>query len=163
MPVELSRDEIDDVLASQPVGRLGLTDGEVPYVVPIAYAYRDGDIYAHSAQGRKLDALRSHPEVCFEVDDVVSLDEWRSVIAWGTFEQLLGSEAREGLDVLLARLRPPAQASGSEHPGAEMGMVRTLDIPRLAEAEAELGRPNAAAAVFRLRLHTVTGRAEGRR
>ena len=163
MPVELSRDEIDDLLASQLVGRLGLIEGEVPYVVPISYAYRDGDIYAHSAQGRKLDALRSHPEVCFEVDDVVSVDEWRSVIAWGTFEQLLGAEAREGLDVLLDRLRPPAGATDAEHPGAEVGMMRTLDIPRMAESDAELGRPNAAAAVFRLRLHKVTGRAEHRR
>ena len=163
MPVELSRDEIDDLLASQVVGRLGLTDGDVPYVVPISYAYRDGDIYAHSAQGRKLEALRSHPEVCFEVDDVVSVDEWRSVIAWGSFEQLLGAEAREGLDVLLDRLRPPAEAGGGQHPGAEVGMVRTLDIPRTAVAGAELGRPNSAAAVFRVRLHTITGRAGNRR
>lgn len=159
MPVELSRDEIDDILASQLVGRLGLTDGEVPYVVPISYAYRDGGIYAHSAQGRKLDALRRHPEVCFEVDDVVSVDEWRSVIAWGTFEQLLGAEAREGLDVLRDRLRPVEESAGSAHPGAEVGMVRTLDIPRMPEAAADLGRPNAAAAVFRINLHTLTGRA----
>lgn len=163
MPVELSRDEIDDLLANQLVGRLGLMDGDAPYVVPISYAYRDGDIYAHSAQGKKLDALRSHPEVCFEVDEVVSVDEWRSVIAWGTFEQLLGADAREGLDVLLDRLRPAAAGGASDHPGAQVGMVRTLDIPRMEEAHADLGRPNAAAAVFRLRLHTLTGRAENRR
>lgn len=67
MLMELTRDEIDDVLAGQIVGRLGLVDGSTPYVVPISYAYRDGDIYAHSAQGRKLDALRSHPEVVYRI------------------------------------------------------------------------------------------------
>ena len=28
---------------------------------------RDGDIHAHSAQGRKLDALRSHPEAVYRI------------------------------------------------------------------------------------------------
>ncbi|WP_431218974.1 pyridoxamine 5'-phosphate oxidase family protein [Leifsonia xyli] len=162
MPRELTRDEIDDVLSEQTVGRLGLVDGSTPYVVPISYAYRDGDVYAHSAQGRKLDALRAHPEICFEVDDVVSIDEWTSVIAWGTFEQLLGSEAREGMDYLLDRFRPLAAASGTEHPGAQMGMRRTLDIPRLDDDRSGLGRPVNSAAIFRLRLHTITGRADGR-
>ncbi|MDN4596814.1 pyridoxamine 5'-phosphate oxidase family protein [Leifsonia virtsii] len=160
MLMELTRDEIDDVLADQIVGRLGLVDGSTPYVVPISYAYRDGDIYAHSAQGRKLDALRSHPEVCFEVDDVSSVDDWRSVIAWGFFEQLVGADAREGLDILLDRFRPVFAEAGAEHPGAEIGMMRTLDIPRSASAGPDLGRPGSSAAVYRIRLETVTGRAE---
>ena len=159
MLTEMSRDEIDDVLAGQIVGRLGMVDGSTPYVVPISYAYRDGDIYAHSAQGRKLDALRAHPEVCFEVDDVTSVDEWRSVIAWGRFEQLVGAEAREGLDVLIDRFRPVSAASAGEHPGAEIGMMRALDIPRSPQAGAALGTPSASAAVFRVRVETVTGRA----
>ncbi|WP_374008431.1 pyridoxamine 5'-phosphate oxidase family protein [Leifsonia sp. LS-T14] len=121
MPRDMTRDEIDDLLSEETVGRLGLIDDSIPYVVPISYAYRDGDVYAHSAPGRKLDALRAHPRICFEVDDAVSVDEWRSVIAWGTFEQLLGPEAREGLDYLLDRFRPPVASRGTEHPGAEMG------------------------------------------
>lgn len=157
---ELTRDEIDEVLAEQIVGRLGLIDDATPYVVPISYVYRDGDIYAHSAQGRKLNALRTHPDVCFEVDDVSSVDQWRSVIAWGRFEQLLGAEAREGLDVLLDRFRPFFAPSGTEHPGAEIGMLRTLDIPRSRMADAVVGRPGSSAVIYRIRLDTVSGRAE---
>ena len=162
MPEEMTRDEIDDLFASQTVGRLGLVDGDAPYVVPISYAYRDGFLYGHSAQGRKLRALRSQPEVCFEIDDVESVDRWRSAIAWGRFEQLVGEEARRGLEILLERFRPllPVGA-GETHPDAEVGMARTLDIPRLPGAEADLGRPSSAAVVFRIRLHTLSGRSEG--
>ncbi|MGO4593793.1 hypothetical protein AB4Z18_08215 [Leifsonia sp. 2TAF2] len=69
------------------------------------------------------DALRRHPEVRFEVDDVVSVDERRSVIAWGTFEQLLGAEAWEGLDVLLDRLRPARESAGTAHRELKSGYV----------------------------------------
>ncbi|MGH1548784.1 pyridoxamine 5'-phosphate oxidase family protein [Leifsonia poae] len=158
MPREMTSDEIEDLLEQQMVGRLGMIDGSVPYVVPISYAYREGDVYAHSAQGRKLSALRARPEVCFEVDAVDALDRWRSVIAWGTYEQLLGGAAREGLDILLERFRPATGATGTEHPGAELGMARVVDIPRMNTAT--LGRPDSAAAVFRIRLNIFTGRAE---
>lgn len=160
MLTELSRDEIDDILTGQIVGRLGMVEGSTPYVVPISYAYRDGDIYAHSAQGRKLAALRAHPDVCFEVDDVTTVDDWCSVIGWGRFEQLVGADAREGLEVLVDRFRPVVADSAGEHPGAEIGMMRALNIPRSPTADAGLGTPSASAAVFRVRLETVTGRAE---
>lgn len=161
MPVEMNRDEIDALLGVCLVGRLGLVDGEAPYVVPISYAYRDGAIYCHSAQGRKVRALRSHPEVCFEVDEMDHIDHWRSVIAWGRFEQLVGREAKRGMEILVDRFRPLVTATAEGAQGAELGMMRTLDIPRLAEAQAQVGRPSSAAVVFRVDLQTLTGRQEG--
>lgn len=162
MARELSEGEARGLLAAREVGRLGLVEDGLPYVVPIAYAYRDGSVYCHSAQGRKVSALRLHPEACFEVDEVDGIDRWRSVIAWGTYEQLLGAEAKAGLEVLLERFRPAAGAGGADAaPGAELGMLRTLDIPRLEEARSGVGQPASAAVVFRLRLHTLSGRAEG--
>lgn len=161
MPIEMSRAEIDELLATAVVGHLGMVDGDAPYVVPISYAYQDGAVYCHSAQGRKVQALRTHPGVCFQVDEFDHIDRWRSVIAWGRFEQLLGAEAVRGLDLLVDRFRPPAPATADDHPGAQLGMMRTLDIPRLPEARAQLGRPSTAAIVFRLALDTLTGRKEG--
>ena len=162
MPIEMADDEIHEFLASQYVGRLGMVDGTRPYVVPISYAFREGAVYFHSAPGMKVQALRSHPEVCFEVDDVTSLDQWRSVIAWGAFEQLIGPDARSGVEILLDRFRPLTSTPGSApHPGAEMGMMRTLDIPRLPAAHASLGQASGAAVVFRLVLEEMSGRREG--
>lgn len=162
MPIEMTDDEINEFLASQYVGRLGMVDGTRPYVVPISYAFHEGAVYFHSAPGMKVQALRSHPEVCFEVDDVASLEEWRSVIAWGAFEQLIGSDARAGVEILLDRFRPLTSTPGSApHPGAEIGMMRTLDIPRLPGTRSALGQASGASVVFRLVLEETSGRREG--
>jgi nitroimidazol reductase NimA-like FMN-containing flavoprotein (pyridoxamine 5'-phosphate oxidase superfamily) len=75
---------IADVLARGEVLRLAMIapDGW-PYVVPLSFAARPGPagapldgltIYVHSArEGRKLDALRRDPRVCFEVTVDVAL------------------------------------------------------------------------------------------
>lgn len=161
MPTEMNRDEIDDLLNAALVGHLGMIAEDRPYIVPISYAYRDGAVYCHSAQGRKVQALRTDPEVCFEVDELDHIDRWRSVIAWGRFEQLVGADAQRAMEVLVDRFRPLVPMSADGHQGAELGMMRTLDIPRLPEAQATLGRPETAAVVFRVTLDTVTGRREG--
>ena len=125
MARELSEGEARGLLGAREVGRLGLVDDGLPYVVPIAYAYCDGSVYCHSAQGRKVSTLRLHPEACFEVDEVDGIDRWRSVIAWGTYEQLLGAEAKAGLEVLLERFRPAAGAGGT---GAGVGVGAGSDL-----------------------------------
>jgi hypothetical protein len=52
------------------VGRLSLNTADGPYVVAINYIYLEGYIYFHIGQtGRKVDALRTDPLVCFLVDD----------------------------------------------------------------------------------------------
>ncbi len=161
MPTEMNRDEIDDLLYSGLVGRLGMIDHGQPYVVPISYAYVDSAVYCHSAQGRKVQALRAQPEVCFEVDELEHIDRWRSVIAWGRFEQLVGAQAKRAMGLLVDRFRPLVPVAADGHQGAELGMMRTLDIPRLPGAQAMIGRPATAAVVFRVSLHTLTGRREG--
>jgi len=32
--------------------------------------------------------MRKNPEVCFQLDVIENLASWRSVICWGTFEEL---------------------------------------------------------------------------
>ncbi|MBI4832967.1 MAG: pyridoxamine 5'-phosphate oxidase family protein [Candidatus Lindowbacteria bacterium] len=91
-----NRAEIEDILKEAAVGRLGIVaDGE-PYIVPLNFAYSDGRIFFHTGvEGRKIDAIRSNPRVCFEVDEVhevvfnreqtcFSTAYYHSVIAWGT-------------------------------------------------------------------------------
>ncbi len=161
MAVELTRDEIQDFLATHYIGHLGMVEGERPYVVPIAYAFSNGAIYCHSAQGMKVQAMRARPDVCFEVDDVESIDRWRSVIAWGTFEQLVGADAISGREILVDRLRPLAVARESDPPPvAGAGLLRALDIPRLEEARAGIARPSSAGVVFRIELSGASGRLE---
>ncbi len=65
----LHPEEVEAVPHRHHVGRLAcLADGR-PYVVPITYAYADGAIYGNTIHGRKVDAMRPQPNVCFEVDE----------------------------------------------------------------------------------------------
>jgi nitroimidazol reductase NimA-like FMN-containing flavoprotein (pyridoxamine 5'-phosphate oxidase superfamily) len=111
----LDDDQIEAVLRHCSVGRIGCRDGDEIYVVPVAYAYADGSVYGHCAEGRKLTAMRRTPEVGFEVEDVHGLDDWQSVVATGRFEELHGEEARQALDVLHHRFAPYDPGGSSSH------------------------------------------------
>jgi nitroimidazol reductase NimA-like FMN-containing flavoprotein (pyridoxamine 5'-phosphate oxidase superfamily) len=103
---ELTSDEIDHVLRSEAIGRIGCYAYGRPYVVPITYAYDGVAIYGHSREGLKLRMMRSHPTVCFEVDRMDSLSNWKSVIAIGTFSELEAKEADIAMELLRRRLAP---------------------------------------------------------
>lgn len=66
------RAEIDAILQSSKVMYLGLADQEIPFVVPVFFAYDGTSIYFHSAgAGTKIEILKRNPKVCF----VVSVDQ----------------------------------------------------------------------------------------
>jgi hypothetical protein len=104
----LDREDMDNVMSSQTVGRIGYHDGARTYVLPVNYVY-DGDaIYVHSYEGQKLVAMRKNPAVCFEVEDVRGPIDWKTVIVWGRYEELSGADAERGLALLDARCPPPS-------------------------------------------------------
>ena len=103
---ELDDTQIEDVLHEATVGRLGCHADGRTYVVPVTYAYDGIAIYAHSGAGLKLRMMRKNPEVCFEVDMLENFANWRSVIAWGHFEELYGAAADEALRLLESRFTP---------------------------------------------------------
>ena len=111
------------------VGHLGLcVDGE-PYVVPIGFVYHDGRIYFHSyPRGRKIEAMRCNPRVCFQVEEVGRLlpgatpckfsVEYRSVIIYGRVRFL--EEAEERLKALRMLLRKYGASEAAETLSEEM-------------------------------------------
>ena len=103
---ELTPEEIDGVLRSEAIGRIGCYAFGRPYVVPITHAFDGVAVYGHSREGLKLRMMRSHPTVCFEVDRFESVSSWRSVIALGTFSELESSEAEIAMELLRRRLAP---------------------------------------------------------
>ena len=60
--------EIERLLSKEVVGRIGCTDGQMVYVVPISYTYDGQYVYCHTHEGLKLQLMRKHARVCFEVD-----------------------------------------------------------------------------------------------
>ncbi len=104
----LTNEQIDDLLKKQFIGRIGCHSKGLTYVVPISYAYDGQYIYCHTMEGgMKVKMMKENPEVCFEVDSLEMMATWKSVIAWGKFEEITNKEERsKALKVLLSRVYP---------------------------------------------------------
>ena len=103
----LNSKQIEHVLQRLIVGRIGCHVDNMTYVVPVTYAYDGTYIYGHTKKGLKIDMMRKNPMVCFEVDDMENMSNWRSVIAWGKFEELNTPEERnEGVRILMDTVMP---------------------------------------------------------
>jgi len=101
---ELNQEQVEQVLTSEVIGRLGChTDGHT-YVVPITYAYDGASIYGHSGKGRKIRMMRENQAVCFEVDHLDDMRNWRGVIGQGTYEELHGAAAGRAMHLLIDRV-----------------------------------------------------------
>ena len=99
----LSDDETRNLLAAAHVGRLGCIVNGEPYVVPVN-CHLEGDfLYSHSLPGRKISGLRENPQVCVQVDHIESDLRWRSVIAFGRYEEV--TKPNDRADVLNKLLR----------------------------------------------------------
>jgi nitroimidazol reductase NimA-like FMN-containing flavoprotein (pyridoxamine 5'-phosphate oxidase superfamily) len=66
----LSRDECVELLSAATIGRIGVSSGALPLVLPVNFCV-DGDrIVLRTGEGTKLDAASRHAVVSFEVDDI---------------------------------------------------------------------------------------------
>jgi nitroimidazol reductase NimA-like FMN-containing flavoprotein (pyridoxamine 5'-phosphate oxidase superfamily) len=147
---ELTPEQINAVLFSEVVGRVGCYSEGRTYVVPITYVF-DGDaVCTHSAEGLKVRMMRANPQVCFQVDQRENLANWRSVVAWGVYEELHGKEALDALQILVARLMPLVTSE----------TLRLPDHLSLASAKPIADAPKTV--VYRIRLTERTGRFEKR-
>jgi nitroimidazol reductase NimA-like FMN-containing flavoprotein (pyridoxamine 5'-phosphate oxidase superfamily) len=93
----LTQSEIEAVISTNMIGRLGCTDGNIVYVVPISYFYNGVDIILHSKEGMKIDMMRSNPKVCFLVDELHSFNNWKSVVVWGEYMEVIDDSEKEFL------------------------------------------------------------------
>lgn len=106
MIATLNKYQIDNVLYSQVIGRIGCCKNNKVYIVPITYAYDGEYIYCHTVEGMKIDYMRSNPEVCFEVESIDNMAHWQSVILWGKYEELSGQLLEQAVQLLVTRLHP---------------------------------------------------------
>lgn len=109
-----NREELNGIFREADVCRLAMMDGSVPYIVPLNFGYRDNALYFHSAgEGKKIDLLRSSPEVCFELEAGVTIVPGKEACKWGvSYRSVVGygraefvtdaDEKRRGLDAIMA-------------------------------------------------------------
>ena len=143
----MKKEEIEAVIGEALVCRLGMADEKGPYVVPLCFGYEDGVLYFHgSPSGRKVNALRRDPRVCFEIDMDVAIQRaetacatsvrYRSVIGFG--RAFFIEDREEKVKALNALMR---QYADGDH---------EVD-------DAQLGRTT----VFGVRIESMTGRQAG--
>ncbi len=117
-------------------------------MIPITFYYdaESNYIISHSGEGMKLELMRNNPQVCFEIDSIRDLNDWDSVVAWGTFVELKGSFARKELHNLVSHLR---ELLSDDHPQIQFlsDMSRTQNT----------GDRNV---IYSIQLEEFTGRAE---
>jgi len=85
---EMHAQECRDLLARLGMGRLGCACNNQPYVIPIYFAYEPERLYGFSTIGKKIEWMRDNPLVCVEADEIVSHNNWASVIILGRYEEL---------------------------------------------------------------------------
>lgn len=108
---ELNDTQINSILTSQVVGRLACTDGKQPYVVPATYAPDGKYIYGQTNAGTKLKMLRKNPNVCFQIEMMTDMRNWKSVLAYGKFEELKDQEAEKAREILYNLVFPLSTSS----------------------------------------------------
>jgi uncharacterized protein len=92
---ELTASQVEALLHAEVTAHLGCMDGTRPYVVPVSYYYDGKYVYGYTRDGMKLRMMRAHPLVCVQVERIEEIRNWRSVVAWGAFEELTGAEAEQ--------------------------------------------------------------------
>jgi nitroimidazol reductase NimA-like FMN-containing flavoprotein (pyridoxamine 5'-phosphate oxidase superfamily) len=139
---------LEQLLLRARVCRLGLFDGQWPYVVPVNYGYAAGHLYIHSShKGRKMDILRVSPRVCFEIDLDVEVctgeqpcnytTHYKSVIGFG--QAVLLEDEEEKLEGLRAIMR----SHGGPQEGFRPEVVPKTAVIRI-DIESMTGKANPA-------------------
>jgi nitroimidazol reductase NimA-like FMN-containing flavoprotein (pyridoxamine 5'-phosphate oxidase superfamily) len=146
---KLNTGQIEDVLENNILGRLGCYDGQRMYIVPINYVYRHKHIIAHSTEGLKIRMMRKNPQVCFEVDEMNSFTNWKSVIAWGEFQELTSERQRyDAMKLFVDRMM-------------HLKISDTAVLPELASGRVHQTTPGITkSVVYRIVLGEKTGRYE---
>lgn len=144
---ELSKQEIEEVLSIQLIGRIGCHADGITYVVPIGYAYDGECVYCHTEEGMKIDMMRKNPAVCFETDHMENMGNWKSVICWGDYEEITDENEKQHAIQQLTNRPLPLIVSDK---------VKLSPLWPFSASE-----DNAVAGIFfRIRLHKKTGRYE---
>lgn len=115
------RDNIEPILKACKVCRIAMIADGKPYVIPMNFGYEWDEsgltLYFHSGlKGKKIDALRADPSVCFEMDmedGVIDGGDTACKYSYA-FSSLIGegrvefaqdnAEKRHGFDVIMRHL-----------------------------------------------------------
>lgn len=92
---EMGNDQIIELVRRVGYAHLGCSVKNIPYIVPIHYAYDDSYFYVYTTEGKKSEMIATNPQVCLQIEDVADNRHWKSVIVTGEAERLLDEDERQ--------------------------------------------------------------------
>jgi nitroimidazol reductase NimA-like FMN-containing flavoprotein (pyridoxamine 5'-phosphate oxidase superfamily) len=98
----LSVDECFELLSLAHVGRIALSIGALPVILPVNFHLLDDDVVVRSAPGTKMDAAVSHTVVAFEADAFSPMDH----TGWSVLVQGLADEISDPSELRRASALP---------------------------------------------------------
>ncbi|WP_242084607.1 pyridoxamine 5'-phosphate oxidase family protein [Aestuariivivens sediminis] len=99
MILKLGKSKCIRLLKDNYIGHMAYIYNNHPYVLPITFYYdaASNAIIGYSSVGHKIKALRMNHAVSLEVSEIESVNNWRSVVVYGTYDEFLGSTAKISL------------------------------------------------------------------
>jgi nitroimidazol reductase NimA-like FMN-containing flavoprotein (pyridoxamine 5'-phosphate oxidase superfamily) len=85
---DMTKEMCIELLKNACIGRIACTAGLQPYITPFSFAYETGFIYCFGTVGKKIETMRTNPLVCIEVENIVSREEWQTLVIQGRYEEL---------------------------------------------------------------------------
>ena len=85
-----------DILKRCKVCRIGLSENDMPYIVPLNYGYSFENetltLFFHSAEeGKKTNIMKNNSNACFEIDDGHRLIEAEKICGYGyAYKSIIG-------------------------------------------------------------------------
>ena len=131
---DLSQERARSLLRRGRLARLAcISDGE-PYVVPINYTYDGECALVHSLPGRKIMAMRENPRVCLQLDEIEDDLNWKSVLAFGRYEEIGNSAERSrAMSCLLMKFPQltPVESVMADDAGTPAPIIFRIRIDRI--------------------------------
>jgi hypothetical protein len=147
-----NREEVEEILSNALAGRLGTCFNNIPYITPVNFVYDKDKIYFHNAlEGRKIENITFNPNICFEVDEVMSIipgrqrpcastTEYKSIIISGDIQIVTDVEEKTfALNKLIEKYTPQSPKLSSSS-GATAGInVLMIGIKEITAKQSSVG------------------------
>ncbi|MGB5820741.1 MAG: pyridoxamine 5'-phosphate oxidase family protein [Saonia sp.] len=146
---DLNSVECTRLLRDNYIGRLAYIVGQSPYVIPITYFFgnhNSNGIISYSLEGHKINAMRKNQSVAIEVDEIESVDRWKSVLVHGKFDELSGIDAKNLLHEFAQGVK---------------GIIKRKEEKELQfihEFSSKLGAKSSSPIVYRIKILEITGK-----
>jgi nitroimidazol reductase NimA-like FMN-containing flavoprotein (pyridoxamine 5'-phosphate oxidase superfamily) len=140
----LSREECLELLAAAGIGRIAVSIGALPVILPVHIAMLDGDTFLRTGPGTKLDAAMANAVVALEADAFSAEDG----SGWSVLVQGMAAEVTDPATLERAAALPLPMWPGGDA-GGRIVRIRSQAVSgrRLRPATAAAGMGTAGVAV----------------